>query len=354
MKRTLLFAILLVLFFVPCLAQTNSQNSISTPQARKFDESTYSLYKYDNFFKTLERFAETLRKHPTAKAYIIAYDKPLTYECDHSANTLLIWAKGYLEYTKRIASNRIVVLEGGFREDLTVEVFIVPRGATPPVSIPAFEDNKAIRCQCQGYVYEPNFVFENSNSPLRFYYDWIGQKESKLKPFHKWTVSDGRIISGQGTHSILVERPATGYKGITATVELEGLSDKCKLKPASATSRKDLLPLPLKVDGFSRVSYDQLTGRLDQIVWALQSEPKTEAYIIAYNGKGDRRNLAAAQLIRMSNYLVKIRELPSDRIKVLEGGFRENFTVEVWLIEKGKTLPVPTSTVNVKAVKLKN
>lgn len=351
--KLLLLPTLILLFLIPCLGQKDLQNVLPSSQAQKFDESTYSLYKYDNFYEKLSSFAEVLRKHPTSKAYIIVYDTRLTYECNHSANTLLIWAKGYLEHTQRIAQNRIIGIEGGFREKLTVELYIVPKGATLPSLTPTIEPNKAVRCPCQGHVYKSGINFENTNSPLGFYYSVIGQSNSKLKPFYNWTVSDGRIISGQGTSSITVERPATGYKSIRATVELQGISSECDLKPASESSPEKLGSLPAQIDEFGRISCDDELSRVDLLAMGLQAEPSTDGYIITYGGRSGKRNEAKAVLARLRAYLVQARGINPERVKIIDGGFKETLTTELWIFERGKGSPALTPTVDRKDVKLK-
>jgi hypothetical protein len=54
----------------------------------------------------------------------------------------------------------------------------------------------------------------------------ISGLESGQKVSYKWSVSRGKIKSGQGTSSITIERPEEMY-GLTATVEVEGLPKGC-------------------------------------------------------------------------------------------------------------------------------
>jgi hypothetical protein len=50
-------------------------------------------------------------------------------------------AKEYLVKVRGIDARRIVTIDGGHREDLTVELYIVPSGDTPPFSTPTVDPN---------------------------------------------------------------------------------------------------------------------------------------------------------------------------------------------------------------------
>lgn len=56
---------------------------------------------------------------------------------------------------------------------------------------------------------------------------------------YNWTVSDGKIVSGQGTWEILVDTTEIAGKSITATVEIGGLCSGACQRTASATANMD-------------------------------------------------------------------------------------------------------------------
>jgi len=51
----------------------------------------------------------------------------------------------------------------------------------------------------------------------------------------KWTVSAGRILAGQGTHSITVDSRGLDGRVITGTLELQGVDRSCPNKASSST-----------------------------------------------------------------------------------------------------------------------
>lgn len=84
----------------------------------------------------------------------------------------------------------------------------------------------------------------------------------------------------------------------------------------------------------------------------MQSDPLAQGYIIVYGGKYGKRNEVKAKIADIKANL-KNRRLSANRVTFIDGGFRENLSVELWLMEKGKSPPIPTPTVDAKDVKLK-
>jgi hypothetical protein len=328
------------------LAQTNSQNSTSTPQARKFDEFVFT---YGNYKEHIARFAEALKNEPTAKGYIIAYDgrvfRRSSSRADYNLNDIRYYLNDY-----KFSPKRIVTINGGLKEKQDVELFIVPKGAAPPVPSPTLKSEEQIICPVMYDVFVPAHVFSNSNSPLTFSTSVINR--TKNKPIFNWSVSAGRIISGQGTSSITVERPISGYQPISATVELGGFPSECNVEKKSATSPEKLSQLPLKIDEFEKGSCDNERSRVRYLISVLQSEPKAQAYVIIYGGKNGTHNEVKAIRARLNGHFDSMG-LPPQLIPIIDGGFREKLSIEFWLYEKGKNPPIPIPTVDAKDVKLK-
>jgi hypothetical protein len=53
---------------------------------------------------------------------------------------------------------------------------------------------------------------------------------------YHWTVSGGKIATGQGTFSITMDASSTDMRGITATVDVKGLAPECETKASCTTS----------------------------------------------------------------------------------------------------------------------
>lgn len=342
-----LFLVFLFLLLASFITQSAAQN----PKAEKFAEFEYLD---DNQSEQIARFAEVLSKQPTVRGYIIGYTERISGFCGEVSTGGAIRSLAQaitVRHDFPVKADRVLTMNGGLREKQMIEFFIVPKGTSLPPPTPTSPADKAVRCPCLGYTGGPSYVFENTNSPLDFYTSFSNEI-SQVKPIYKWTVSAGKIISGQGTAGISVECPRSAYQSIEATVEIVGFPDECNLK-GSAKSPENMSSLPLKTDEFPESTCADEEARLDHFASAFRDEPLAQGYIIVYGGKNGKRNEAKARLAKFKAYLINARGLSPERITTIDGGFREKLSVELWLTEKGKSAPAPSPTVKLEDVKLK-
>jgi len=97
------------------------------PPAVKFDE--YGNIKFNDEKARLDNYAIQLQNQPGSQGYIIAYGS-----CAGEAQARADRAKDYLVNTRGIDAGRLVTIDGGCRSDLTVELWVVPTGATAPAA----------------------------------------------------------------------------------------------------------------------------------------------------------------------------------------------------------------------------
>jgi hypothetical protein len=120
---------------------------------------------------------------------------------------------------------------------------------------------------------------------------------------------------------------------------------------AGATSQQ-----PRKFDEFGDINCEDEMARLDNFAIQLQNEPATKGIMIFYGGRRFRGRLprqgeAAARAARMKPYLVQRRGISAERVIVIDGGYREEFQVDLWVIPANMTPPEPDSTVPARDIK---
>jgi hypothetical protein len=125
----------------PSCAQTAQAVSAVAPikatsvVAREFDECNNCAF--DDQKARLDNFGTELQNDPTAKGYIIAYGgrtSPIS-----QVERLMTRARDYLTTERSIDGSRLVIVNGGFREQDSVELWIVPSGAAPPRATPTIQ-----------------------------------------------------------------------------------------------------------------------------------------------------------------------------------------------------------------------
>ncbi|MGH9968211.1 MAG: PEGA domain-containing protein [Pyrinomonadaceae bacterium] len=169
---------------------------------------------------------------------------------------------------------------------------------------------------------------------------------------YTWTVSpaSAKILSGPGTPTVTVD--STGFAGqrITATLVVDDGSGEttCRQVAQAAT----FIPQPPPRENPAReydvccsCSYDDQKARLDNLAVELQNDPSATAYVFAYGGRTSRAGQADRLGSRAREYLVSERGINTSRIVVINGGFREEDCVELWIVPAGATAPQPRPTV---------
>ena len=120
----------------------------------------------------------------------------------------------------------------------------------------------------------------------------------------------------------------------------------------------------LRFDKFGNICCEDEKARLDNFVIHLMKEPGTQAYIIFYEGRRyascydsrpriPRRGEAEARAARMKPYLVDTRGFDANRIVVINGGYREEWMAELWIVPSGANPPKPTPTLEAKHIRFR-
>ena len=155
-----------------------------------------------------------------------------------------------------------------------------------------------------------------------------------VNPTYKWVVSAGTITSGQSTSSITVdttELPA--FKELTATVEVGGLPEGCPRSASCSVTLITCIYRP-KIDEYGNLRWSDEKARLDNFAIELQNDPSNVGFLVGYGGRRSFRGEAARRTERAKKYLTTARGITADRVVTVDGGYREELTVELWTSSK--------------------
>ena len=175
---------------------------------------------------------------------------------------------------------------------------------------------------------------------------------------YNWKVSpaSARIISGLGSPTITVDSTGLGAQRIIATLTADdGSADPACAQSAQAVSI--IAPLEKRVivaqefDECNSCSYDDQKARLDNLAVELQNDPTTRGYILAYGGRMSPLGQVEKLMSRARDYLITQRGIDASRLVVINGGFREEDSVELWIVPSGAAAPQATPTVQAGDVK---
>ena len=121
-----------------------------------------------------------------------------------------------------------------------------------------------------------------------------------------------------------------------------------------SASGQDITAGARKFDEFGHMSHENYSARLDNIAIALQSEPTAQGYFVFYNGSKSLPGAAFRYVKRLQNYLTDPRGIEHSRLVLLEGGRREEITVEFWISPPGSPAPTPDPAISAEPMRVKS
>lgn len=116
-----------------------SSTASGVPQCRLFDG--FGAINGCDYRARLDNFAIELQNDPSAQGYIIVYNGVRRTRRNY-AQALADKSKDYLISDRGIDASRIVTVDGGRRQELFTELWVVPSGAAPPSATPTVEGDK--------------------------------------------------------------------------------------------------------------------------------------------------------------------------------------------------------------------
>lgn len=115
--------------------------------------------------------------------------------------------------------------------------------------------------------------------------------------------------------------------------------------PPPADSQTTPAGTTRKIDEYGKIGHCDETARLDNFAIELQNDPGLKGYLLVYVGKDDLPSWRDGILNRAAGYLVDSRRLEAARLKVVNAGYREKRTTELWVVPEGGQPPQPSDTI---------
>jgi len=333
--------IALLIFLAVWALQTFGQGKL---QPVKFDEFS-SLPKVNSspLIERGNRLAKQILKEPkSSKAVIIFYNQR---KGTFPLNTGEEWAdytKGILMNGYAIPLDRIVILDGGYREHATLEYWISSASGLLPKPTPTFGKSDTVVCP-EINVAADGFR-QDRKKPLIFSVSMKGDDPNR-KPSFYWKTSAGIISKGQGTNSVAIDLATTEATRVTASVQIGGLNPECN-NFDSGTTEVGMFPY---LYSEIRYNYSYLAALLDGLYLELNNDPQLRGLVIFYGPRVGTRREVISRMNAARQYL-GFRHFDVTRVVIQHGGFREEEAVELYMVPSGIDLPKPSPTVDEKFV----
>jgi hypothetical protein len=117
-----------------------------------------------------------------------------------------------------------------------------------------------------------------------------------------------------------------------------------------------------KFDRFENINCEYEKARLDSFAVQLQNQPDAIGYIVFYGGRKygmtghthlPRHNEGEARVARLKSYLIGSRGLDPKQLVLVNGGYRETWQAELWVVPKGANPPILAPTLKPAQIKFR-
>jgi hypothetical protein len=112
------------------------------------------------------------------------------------------------------------------------------------------------------------------------------------------------------------------------------------------------IPSPTRaIDEYGDIPFEDEKARLDNFAIELMNDPTAKGHLTCYGGRVGREGEARRRCGRAKGYLSGYRHVPAGRVVTVDGGYREELTVVLWVVPRGATPPQPSPTVGAGEVR---
>lgn len=147
---------------------------------------------------------------------------------------------------------------------------------------------------------------------------------------------------------------STFYFGSEADDKKSRCGEPRYAAPITANAKNKFEQTPF--DSFGKIPFEETAARLDAFVLQLSELNKKESnyrgYIIVYAGRSAYEKEAQLVAECSKNYLVTVREAASDALVAVDGGYRDQFVVELFILPNDAYPPRLLPTVGPRRVEI--
>ena len=108
----------------------------------------------------------------------------------------------------------------------------------------------------------------------------------------------------------------------------------------------------LAFDKYGDVSFEIESARLDNFAVMLSRSPRLTAYVVVYAGKVACPRESFLRARRARDYLIKRRGIDRQRVKAIDGGYREDPSVQLYALPADAEAPAAVPTVSASDVRI--
>ncbi|MCD9187695.1 MAG: hypothetical protein LUM44_14845 [Pyrinomonadaceae bacterium] len=323
MSKYLLIITFLLLLPMSVVAQsvinTESDLSEKTKKVDEFGQATDCdlSARVDNLFIEINNT-------PNSKGYVILYKGKEILPANYDSNTYEKRIKQQIEFRK-YDPDRIVIIDGGFRETVTNEFFLVPENSEIPVPTETIEKPLIPT--------DKTFLFDS----LNFYIDDDSNGYTDSDEEDEFLLPSVKVRSE--AEQLAAKEEARAYEIENQTENESNEETNNDDSVPSGETEEEFKPTPEQIENakfyWAKESFGEMIKR-----------QKGSQGVIIFYADDQYYDLSKLQmrLEEGKKRIAERTEISSNNIQIIFGGYRNFMQLEFWIVPKNCKPPIPNPT----------
>lgn len=320
MRKLFIVCLVLLAFSIPNFAQEILQSEdFQSEKSEKIDE--FGQVSECDLGARLDHLLITLQEKASAKGYIINYQGKDVLPARYESNLIERRIRNYLRL-RNFDLSRLILIDGGFREEQATEIWVVPGGAEPPtptgaIPKPKIPSNKT-------FLYDRNYLSGSSEGDF---------SEEFILPSVK-AQQEAEAMADQAEFELEEINEETTAETENPTVEEE--TDEAET-PTIEEEIETEQPTPEEIEAEKFYWANETFGEM------IKKQKGSSGVIIFYADDAyyDIGKLQS-HIEDGKRRIAEAANISSDKIRVVFGGYRTQIEAEFWVVPKKGEFPKAT------------
>lgn len=319
-RKLFIYCLILLTFSVPGFAQESSQSeNLSSEKAEKIDE--FGPIGECDFGARLDSLMITLQEKAGATGYIILYQGKNVLPAQYESNFNERRIRNHLRF-RNFDPSRLVLVNGGFRDEQATELWTVPSGAEPPtptdtIPKPSIPTNKT-------YLYNRNHL---SGSYEGDFSDEFILPSVKAQQEAEAMAAEAELEAEEINEEANAETETPTVEEETDEAEIATVEEETEIEQ----------PTPGEIEEAKFYWANEAFGEM------IKKRKNSSGVIIFYADDAyyDVGKLQS-HIEDGKRRIAEVAKISPDKIQVIFGGYRTGIEAEFWIVPKKGEFPAPT------------
>ena len=308
LRKTIQILALTLLLSLVSIGQDTSETVQKEDAKIPIEIDEFGIVGECDLSSRLDSFFVELMNNPSSSGNIIFYQGKDALPSDYDSNRMETRVRNYLRF-RNFDASRINFTNGGFRDELSTELFLVPNGAASP--IPTETITPPTIPKDKTFLYDKNFVGSD---------EFINFLDEFILPSVKAAIEEEERLAEE-------------------EIRLEALNSNVQIEIKTEVNEEAFEIEKPTAEEIEEAKFYWINEKFGDLI----KKQKDSSGVIVYYADDAYYEIGKLQNLfdEGKRKIAEASKLPADKIAVVYGGYRNMVEAEFWIVPKKGTMPTP-------------